>query len=71
MDDFESYLRHRLTFDAPEISPYLNDEGRVEIKFDDGRTFVFVGNQVVEPQPPAQRVAAAGFDSHEGMGSRK
>lgn len=70
--DFESYLRAKLNDTDLVPAIFLNAEGRVELVFGDGYRFISFGDYVlpVKPQPTAQRVAAAGFDSHKGMGDR-
>lgn len=72
-NDFESYLRAKLNDTDLTPAIYLNAEGRVEMVFGDGYRFVSFGDRVVPApdKPTTQSVKAAGFDSHEGMGSRK
>lgn len=74
--DFETFFRDyikappagrgALSFD----SIALNEEGRVEITLSTGDRFVVFGDMAIRPVPPAQRVAATGFDAHKGMGER-
>ncbi len=74
--DFESFFRDyikappagrgALSFD----SIALNEEGRVEITLSTGDRFVVFGDMAIRPVPPAQCVAATGFDAHQGVGER-
>ena len=74
---FRDIIRSNTAFRA-EIGH--NAEGRILLRVvREDRTasgYIIVENTAIPAdaapvQPPTQRVAAAGFDSHEGMGSRK
>lgn len=75
--DIETALRRHLRerADQPKISVWVNNEDRMVLLIsnaDDTQTeFVAVGDCMVPypVKPPAQRVAAAGFDAHKGMGA--
>lgn len=79
--DFEAFLRKLIAQNADFSTKVgLNQEGRVLVAIESGGIngfYVVVENTahqlgpLVDAKPTTQRVAAAGFDSHEGMGSRK
>lgn len=70
--DFETLLKLFLTGHSGVASLHAetNSEGRPTIWID-GNQFIAVGHTMVPAKPLPQRVITAGFDSHEGMGSRK
>lgn len=73
--DIETALRRRLreVADDPKVTVWANDEGRMmlTIAYADGSQteFVAVEDKLIPwpVKPPAQRVAAEGFDAHKGM----
>ena len=70
---FRDMIRHNVPFKA-QIG--LNAESRVLLRIESDEIsagFVIVENTAVPAdiaKPPAQRVDAAGFDAHKGMGER-
>ena len=76
--DIETALRRHLRESAGDqkITVWVNNEGRVMLTITnaDGSQaeFVAVEDRLIPwpVKPPAQRVAAEGFDAHKGMGSR-
>lgn len=75
--DIETALRRHLRerADQPKISVWVNNEDRMVLLISDAdgtqTEFVAVGDCMIPypVKPPAQRVAAAGFDAHKGMGA--
>lgn len=76
--DIETALRRHLreVADDPSVTVWTNDEGRMVLTItsaDGSKTeFVAVEDKLIPwpVKPPAQRVAAEGFDAHKGMGDR-
>ena len=76
--DIEIALRRHLRemADGQKVTVWVNDEDRVVLTLtnaDGSQTeFVAVEDKLIPwpVKPPAQRVAAEGFDAHKGMGGR-
>lgn len=78
--DLEAFFRDMVRLNVPfKAQIGLNGEGRVLLRIESESVsagFVIVENtampaDIAAPEkPPAQRVAATGFDAHKGMGER-
>lgn len=78
--DFEAFLRKLISQNADFSTKVgLNQEGRVLVAIESegiNGFYIVVENTahqlgpLVDTKPPTQRVAAAGFDAHKGMGER-